>query len=93
MPEKKEFARTVRMKESIRQYVEQQPGCNFNEKFETMIRFCMENEGVIKKRIKDLEAQCAGERKRLEELKAMNGKLNSIKWKIDQALAEAERLN
>jgi len=40
-----------------------------------------------------LEAQCAGERKRLEELKAMNGKLNSIKWKIDQALAEAERLN
>jgi predicted nucleic acid-binding Zn-ribbon protein len=53
----------------------------------------MENEGAVKKRIKDLESQCAGERKRLDELKAMNSKLDSIKWRIDQALAEAERLN
>ena len=43
----------------------------------------MEKEGAIKKMIKDLEAQCAGERKLLEELKAMNGKLDSIKWRID----------
>jgi len=77
----------------IRQYVEQQPGCNFSEKFENMIRFCMKKEGAIKKMIKGLEAQCTGKRKRLEERKAMNGKLDSIKWRIDQALAEAERLN
>ena len=62
---------------------------------EDMIHFCAENEDAInaRKRVRDLETQCAGERKRLKELRVMNNKLYSIKCMMNQAHAEAEGLN
>ncbi|WRS26187.1 hypothetical protein U6B65_07415 [Oscillospiraceae bacterium MB08-C2-2] len=49
---KEDFARTVQIKESIRQYVEQQPGDTFADKFENM-----EREKEIKKTAAQKEQQ------------------------------------
>ncbi|MFV0402200.1 MAG: hypothetical protein ACK5LX_16495 [Oscillospiraceae bacterium] len=47
MKENKTYARTVRMKESIRIYVEKHPGENFSDKFEKMVLYSMQKEAQI----------------------------------------------
>jgi len=86
---------SIIMNENIRQDVNHQPACDLSEQYEDMIHFCAENEDAInaRKRVRDLETQCAGERKRLKELRVMNNKLYSIKCMMNQAHAEAEGLN
>jgi len=91
--EKKDFARTIRMKESIRLYVEKQAGETFSEKFENMVRFCMEQESKTTARLIELQKQIAAENKKLAKYRDLLTKLDNIKWRVDQALNDAEKLS
>jgi len=58
MKEKKEYSRSIRMTETVRNFVESQKGDGFNEKFENMVLFAMTS-------IPDIEKQLAEKQKRL----------------------------
>lgn len=57
-----------------------------------MVLFCMENEKKIKQRIADLNKQAEAEQKRLAKFRDTISKLDNIRWRVDQALNDAEKL-
>ncbi|WRS27818.1 hypothetical protein U6B65_01435 [Oscillospiraceae bacterium MB08-C2-2] len=90
--EKKEFARTVRMKESIRQYVEQQPGDTFADKFENMVRYSMEREKEIKKAVAQKEQQLKQLEDRINQLAQVERKLMMIHQAVDRAVENCKNI-
>ena len=75
MIEKKEFAKSVRMTATVKDYVEGFEGNGFNEKFENLVMFCLANEAQIKEQIErsqqdlfDLKAEISQKRTILKTL-------------------------
>ena len=63
--EKKEFAKSLRMTATVKQYVESFEGNGFNEKFENLVLFCLANEKQIQERIERSQRICLTSRPRL----------------------------
>lgn len=90
--ENKIFARTVRMKPQIRDYVEKQPGTTFAEKFENMVIRCEEKEDEIRRNISKLDAQCQGHKARINALVVEIQRLGECKLIVDEILNTTEKL-
>lgn len=80
------------MTNTVKEFVEGQEGQGFNEKFENMVLFCMEN-------LPEIEKQIAAKQKHLKELSTKISKqqniineIDSMKWNIEQVINRAKRM-
>lgn len=76
MKEKKEYSRSVRMTETVRNFVESQNGEGFNEKFENMVLYAM-------KSIPDIEKQLDEKQKRLQQINKEIAKKQSLQTELE----------
>lgn len=90
--EKKENSRSIRYTNTVRDFVDQQDGEGFNEKFENMVLYCM-------KKLPDIEAEIKLNEKYLKELENKISKkqtilntLNNITYSIDRLENEIKRI-
>ncbi len=84
--EKKSNAKSVRMSDNVLGYVEGFEGNGFNEKFENMVLYFMENDKKLKERIiysekklRSLETDIQKKSDLLKELSLLESRLGTIK--------------
>lgn len=90
--EKKEYSRSVRMTNTVKEFVENQEGEGFNEKFENMVLFCMD-------KLPEIEKQIAQKQKLLKELSTKVSKqenilkdIDSMRWSIESVINRAKAI-
>ena len=95
MIEKKEFAKSLRMTATVKNYVEQFEGNGFNEKFENLVLFCLQNEKQIQERIErsqqdlfDLKSDIRQKRIILSTLEQAERKILDLYMLVDNCSSE-----
>lgn len=88
--EKKVYSRSIRMTQTVKDYVEAQSGVGFNEKFENMVLYCMEREASLGKRIKDSECTLVGLTEKVIEAERMVRSLSSVQFNLSSAIRSVE---
>lgn len=92
MNEKKEHSRSIRMTNTIKEYVESQEGNGFNEKFENMVLFCMAHLPEIEKQIVEREAYLKKISIKIGKHQSILDDLDSIKWNIEQVINKSKKV-
>lgn len=97
LKEKKSNAKSVRMSDKVLKYVECFEGNGFNEKFENMVLYFMENEpklkeriGSCEKRLKSLEYDISQKQGLLKDLTTFENKVGLIKTYLSDLLKGLE---
>ena len=89
----KNISKSVRLSEKVYNYINDYEGQGFNQKFENIILFAMEEEERLMKRLSDLESLIAV---RSEELNKINYNLNKARSETKRflfAISELEKMN
>jgi len=97
LKEKKSNAKSVRMSDKVLEYVEGFAGNGFNEKFENMVLYFMENEPKLKerissgeKRLKSLEYDISKKQGLLKELTLFENRVGLIKTYLSDLFKDLE---
>lgn len=97
LKEKKNNAKSVRMSDKVLKYVEGFEGNGFNEKFENMVLYFMENEPKIKerissseKRLKSLEYDISKKQGLLKDLTVFENRVGLIKTYLSDLFKDLE---
>ncbi len=90
--EKKEFQRSVRLTKTVQEYVEAQKGEGFNEKFENMVLFCMQEEAAIQKRIDERKAQLRKLDNNISKVQGFLSAIDRMRWNVESAINSAEAI-
>ncbi len=98
--EKKENSRSIRMANTVKEFVEQQQGEGFNEKFENMVLYCMaklpELESQIankEKQLKDLTIKLEKQKGIINEIDTIKRNLDNMKRNIEQVIDKASEIS
>lgn len=83
---KKTNMKSVRLSDQVMDYVINFEGEGFNQKFENLVLFCMEQEESKKQRITLLDQQIARQYKKLYALQQLSSKIGDVR----RALAHLE---
>lgn len=84
MIEKKSVQKSIRMTKTISQHIEAVPGNGFNEKFENLVSYLIENNNLEKeielnkKAIQHLNSEIATKKKILVQLSAIENLINEL---------------
>ena len=84
---KKTNMKSVRLSDEVLEYVESFEGDGFNQKFENLVLFCMEQEESKKQRILLLDQQIAKQYKKLYALQQLSSQIGDVR----RALTHLER--
>lgn len=92
MSEKKEYSRSVRMTNTVREFVESQPGEGFNGKFENMVLYCMAKSPELKKKIAEQEKQLKELSTKVAKQQNIVRDIENMKWSIEQVIKRAKSI-
>ena len=84
---KKNNLKSVRLSDQVMDYVINFEGDGFNQKFENLVLFCMEQEETRKQRITLLDQQIAKQYKKLYALQQLSSEIGDVR----RALTHLER--
>jgi predicted transcriptional regulator len=84
---KKSNLKSVRLSDQVMDYVINFEGDGFNQKFENLVLFCMEQEETKKQRITLLDQQIAKQYKKLYALQQLSSEIGDVR----RALTHLER--
>ena len=84
---KKNNLKSVRLSDQVMDYVINFEGDGFNQKFENLVLFCMEQEETKKQRITLLDQQIAKQYKKLYALQHLSSEIGDVR----RALTHLER--
>ena len=76
---KKNNLKSVRLSDQVMDYVINFEGDGFNQKFENLVLFCMEQEETRKQRITLLDQQIAKQYKKLDVLQQISSKIGDVR--------------
>ena len=89
----KNISKSIRLSKKVYDYIDSYDGDSFNEKFENIILFAMENDKQLEKRVKELDYIIS---LRNEELNTLNNKLQKARLETSQflyAIRDLEKFN
>lgn len=75
---KKNNFKSVRMSDQVMDYVINFEGDGFNQKFENLVLFCMEQEETRKQKIAFLDQQIVKQYKKLDALRQLISKISAV---------------
>lgn len=84
---KKSNLKSVRLSDQIMDYVISFEGDGFNQKFENLVLFCMEQEETKKQRLESLDQQITKQYKKLETVRELSSEIGDVR----RALTHLER--
>ena len=79
---KKTNMKSVRLSDQVMDYVINFAGEGFNQKFENLVLFCMEQEESKKQRITLLDQQIAKQYKKLDVLQQISSKIGDVRMAL-----------
>ena len=79
---KKTNMKSVRLSDQVMDYVINFEGEGFNQKFENLVLFCMEQEESKKQRITLLDQQIAKQYKKLDVLQQISSKIGDVRMAL-----------
>ena len=85
---KKNNFKSVRMSDQVMDYVINFEGDGFNQKFENLVLFCMEQEETRKQKIALLNQQIAKQYKELDALRQLMSKIGDVRSALTNNLSE-----
>ena len=86
----KNISKSVRLSKKIYDYIESFEGEGFNQKFENIVLFTMEQEAQKRKRLADLDEMISV---RSEELSKLNSNLNKARMETRRFLSSMRELD
>lgn len=81
--QKKTIQKSIRISNSVFEYIEKYKGDNFSEKFENLILYCMKEEKNITKRVTTSEQQLKDLNSEIDEKSKLLLKLRVLEQKLD----------
>lgn len=84
---KKNNLKSVRLSDQVMDYVINFEGDGFNQKFENLVLFCMEQEETRKQKIAFLDQQIVKQYKKLDTLRQLTSEIGDVR----RALTHLER--
>lgn len=75
---KKNNLKSVRLSDQVMDYVINFEGDGFNQKFENLVLFCMEQEKTRKQKIAFLDQQIVNQYKKLDALRQLISKISAV---------------
>ena len=75
---KKNNLKSVRLSDQVMDYVINFEGDGFNQKFENLVLFCMEQEETKKQKIAFLDQQIVNQYKKLDALRQLISKISAV---------------
>lgn len=75
---KKSNLKSVRLSDQVMDYVINFEGDGFNQKFENLVLFCMEQEETKKQKIAFLDQQIVKQYKKLDALRQLTSKISDV---------------
>lgn len=84
---KKNNLKSVRLSDQVMDYVINFEGDGFNQKFENLVLFCMEQEETRKQKIAFLDQQIVKQYKKLETVRELSSEIGDVR----RALTHLER--
>ena len=84
---KKNNLKSVRLSDQVMDYVINFEGDGFNQKFENLVLFCMEQEETKKQRLESLDQQITKQYKKLETVRELSSEIGDVR----RALTHLER--
>lgn len=75
---KKNNLKSVRLSDQVMDYVINFEGDGFNQKFENLVLFCMEQEETRKQKIAFLDQQIVNQYKKLDALRQLISKISAV---------------
>ena len=85
---KKNNFKSVRMSDRVMDYVINFEGDGFNQKFENLVLFCMEQEETRKQKIAFLNQQIAKQYNELDALRQLMSKIGDVRSALTNNLSE-----
>lgn len=76
---KKSNLKSVRLSDQIMDYVINFEGDGFNQKFENLVLFCMEQEEVKKQKLASLDQQITKQYKKLDTLREFSSEIRGVR--------------
>ncbi len=93
----KDYCRSMRFGEDLYNLIDSQPGENFSQKFEFLVRTCVDELPNVQRELKDVRKQIETERKALRVLREQKATLaqnvNSVNYSLKTLLSTVERAN
>lgn len=90
---KKVNLKSVRLSDQVMDYVINFEGEGFNQKFENLVLFCMEQEESKKQRITLLDQQIAKQYKKLDVLQQISSKIGDVRGALTNLECKANDLS
>ncbi len=93
----RDFHRSMRFSEDLYNLIDSQPGENFSQKFEFLVRTCVDELPNVQRELKDVRKQIETERKALRVLREQKATLaqnvNSVNYALKALVSTVERAN
>lgn len=83
MKENKVHSRSIRMTETVRNFVESRPGNGFNDKFENMVLYCMSELPKLNKTIEERKKRLQAINDAINKLSEFKSDLEKIIWYVE----------
>ena len=90
---KKNNLKSVRLSDQVMDYVINFEGDGFNQKFENLVLFCMEQEETKKQRITLLDQQIAKQYKKLYALQQLSSEIGDVRRALTHLERQANNLS
>lgn len=90
---KKVNLKSVRLSDQVMDYVINFEGEGFNQKFENLVLFCMEQEESKKQRITLLDQQIAKQYKKLDVLQQISSEIGGVRGALTNLESQANDLS
>ena len=93
----KDYCRSMRFSEDLYNLIDSQPGENFSQKFEFLVRTCVDELPGVQQELKNVRSQIETERKALRVLREQKATLaqnvNSVNYSLKVLVSTVERAN
>ena len=90
---KKNNLKSIRLSDQVMDYVINFEGDGFNQKFENLVLFCMEQEETRKQRITLLDQQIAKQYKKLYALQQLSSEIGDVRRALTHLERQANNLS
>lgn len=90
---KKNNLKSVRLSDQVMDYVINFEGDGFNQKFENLVLFCMEQEETRKQKIAFLDQQIVKQYKKLDTLRQLTSEIGDVRRALTHLERQANNLS
>ena len=90
---KKNNLKSVRLSDQVMDYVINFEGDGFNQKFENLVLFCMEQEETKKQKITFLDQQIVKQYKKLDTLRQLTSEIGDVRRALTHLERQANNLS